>query len=495
MPALEVVGLRKQFPGVVALDAVSLSLETGEVHGLVGQNGAGKSTLINILSGMYARDEGSILLDGKEVGALSTRHARELGIATVYQEQSLLPNLSIAGNFSLGNEPGRFGFLDRTAARRSARAALTRLGLELAPDAQVSSLSFAERQMVEIAKALSSDPKILILDEPTAPLGARECQLLFAAIKRIKSQGVAILYVSHRFAEVLGICDVATVLRNGRHVITTQLEGWTEERLTDAMIGQRTERFRRADRSPGAVALELERITYRQKLNGIDLVARHGEVVGIIGLLGAGQHELSRFIGGDLAADTGRMIVNGREVRLGTPADAVSAGLCLLTEERNQEGILPNRPLRENISVASLPARASPLGIVRRREEASAASEAARRFGVVAASQDMPMRMLSGGNQQKALVARWGLADMDTFVLVEPTRGVDVGARNEIYRRLDELARSGKALIVISSDPAEILLLADRILVIRDGRIAAEADPASLDEDRLNLLVQGAPFV
>ncbi|MBB3930129.1 ABC-type sugar transport system ATPase subunit [Kaistia hirudinis] len=490
-PVLEISGLSKRFPGVVALDDVSISLEAGAVHGLVGQNGAGKSTLINILSGMYGADEGSIRIDGRPVELRDTRQALAHGIATVYQELSLLPNLGIAENLALGREPRRLGLVDRGAMRDRARAALDRLGLALDPDTPVSRLSLAEKQLVEIAKALANAPRILILDEPTAPLGSAESELLFAAIARMKAEGVAILYVSHRFAEVLALCDVATVLRNGRRIVTTPLAGWTESRLTDAMIGARSERFERRPRPAGEEALTLSGVTWRHRLSGIDLVARRGEILGITGLLGAGQNELGRLIGGDIVADSGTLNVRGRVQRFGSPADAVQAGVCLLTEERKAEGILPNLSLRENIAIASLKDRRGPFGTVRSGPERTEAKREAEAFGVVAASVETPIRSLSGGNQQKALVARWHLADMEVFVLIEPTRGVDVGARADIYRRLDEMARDGKAIIVISSDLVEVLAVCDRILVMRAGRIAAETTPEAAGEDALNLLVQG----
>jgi ABC-type sugar transport system ATPase subunit len=490
--ALETIGLVKRFPGVLALSDVSLTLEAGEVHGLVGQNGAGKSTLINILSGMYLADEGELRVGGERVSIAGARRALSLGIATVYQELSLLPNLTIAENLALGCEPRSRGFLNRSAMARSARSALERLGLSLDPSILVGNLSLAEKQMVEIAKALSLDPRILILDEPTAPLGRQESDQLFAAIARTKEQGVAILYVSHRFAEVLELCDTVTVLRNGRHVVTTRLEGWTESRLTDAMIGVRTERFERVARSAGPVALELRGVTFGRRLAGVDLAARRGEILGVTGLLGAGQNELGRLIGGDIVADSGTMTIADVERRFRGPADAVNSGVCILTEERKLEGVLPNLSLRENIAVASLGKRSGALGVVHRESERTAVQSAADSLGVVGASLETPMRNLSGGNQQKALVARWRLADMDIFVLIEPTRGVDVGARTEIYRRLDALARAGKVIIVVSSDLAEVLAQCDRILVMRAGRVVDETSVERMNEEQLNLLVQGA---
>lgn len=490
-PVLAIHGLGKRFPGVVALQDVSLDLAAGSVHGLVGQNGAGKSTLINILSGMFAADEGTIAIDRKLVVIRGTGHSQALGIATVYQELSLLPNLTVAQNLALGREPRRAGLLDTAAMRTQAAEVLGRLGLVISPGALIGNLSLAERQMVEIAKALAANPKILILDEPTAPLGQKECAQLFAAIGRLKAQGVAILYVSHRFAEVLALCDTATVLRNGRQVVTTSLDGWSERRLTDTMIGAKSERYEGTTRVPGEAILSASALVWGGRVRDIDLTLRRGEIVALTGLLGAGQNEIARMIGGDLRPTAGRITVNGRVLSAHSPRDAVAAGICLLTDERKHEGILPNRSLGENIAVASLDQRRGPLGTVRGEAERRAVGETIEDFGIVAANQDVAMRTLSGGNQQKALLGRWHLADADIFVLVEPTRGVDVGARADIYRRLDSLARAGKALFVVSSDLPEVLALADRILIVNDGRIHAETTPRSVDEEHLNLLVQG----
>jgi len=489
---LAVHRLAKRFPGVMALDDFSMSLDAGQVHGLVGQNGAGKSTLINILSGIYAADAGTIDIEGRSVTIRDARHARALGIATVHQELSLFANLTVGQNLVLGREPRRLALLDLPAVHRQARAVLDRLGLEIATDAPIGTLSLAERQMVEIAKALSTDPKVLILDEPTAPLSQRESTQLFSAIAQMKNQGVAILYVSHRFAEVLALCDTATVLRNGRHVVTTSLAGWSESRLTEAMLGGKSERYQAGGRQTGEPALTVTDLHWSDRVRGVGFTVCRGEIVGVTGLLGAGQNEIARLIGGDIVADSGVIEVAGRPAAPGSPHDAVQAGVCLLTEERKAEGILPNLTLRENIAVASLHRRQGPLGVVRIRVEDTATTAAAAEFGVVAASSEAVMRTLSGGNQQKALLARWYLADADVFVLVEPTRGVDVGARADIYRRLDALARAGKAIIVVSSDLAEVLALSHRIMVVRDGRISAETSPEEVDEERLNLLVQGA---
>ncbi len=490
-PVLVADDLTKRFPGVVALDRVSLTLQPGRVHALVGQNGAGKSTLINILSGMYAPDAGTLRVDGEPVSIPDARRAHDLGIATVYQELSLLLNLTVAQNLALGREPRRGGLFDVRRMREHGATVLGRMGLDIDPEIRVSRLSLAQRQMIEIAKALSTTPKILILDEPTAPLGSKEAEQLFGAIGRLKAQGVAILYVSHRFAEVVALCDTATILRNGKRVMTTELAGWSEADLTDAMIGAQSRRYERQAHATGEAVVSLGGVCHGERVRDVSFDLRRGEVLALTGLLGGGQNEIARMIGGDLAADAGTLRVSGTPRAFASPHEAVAAGICLMTEDRKNEGILPNRSLRENIAIASLWERSRLGGLVRATAERAAAQRAADELGVAGASLETPMRSLSGGNQQKALLARWQLADTDVFVLLEPTRGVDVGARSEIYRRLGELASEGKAVLIVSSDLVEVLTVADRILVVRDGRIAAETRPFETDEERLNLLVQG----
>jgi ABC-type sugar transport system ATPase subunit len=493
LPALELRALTKRFPGVLALDAASLTVRRGEIHAIIGQNGAGKSTMINLLSGMLAPDAGEIVIAGRPAAITSTRQAIALGVATVYQELSLLPNLTIAENVALGREPRRHGLLDTGRMRQRARAALDRLRLDLPVDTRVGSLSLAERHLVEIAKALSHDPSVLVLDEPTAALAQREAERLFAILRGLRDQGIAILYVSHRFGEILALCDRATVLRNGRVVACTALADLSEADLTEAMVGGRTELYRRrTTAAPGRVRLECDALSLAGRVETVTFTAREGEIVGLTGLLGAGQNEVARILGGDIAPDAGVIRIDGRRVALRRPADAVQAGICLVTDERKREGILANLDLKENIALPSLARRTSGRVLIDAAAERTAVREEVRRFGVVASSINVPVRTLSGGNQQKALIARWHLADAAVFVLIEPTHGVDVAARAEIYRRLEGLAAAGRTLVVVSSELPELLALADRIVVLRSGRVVAERTPAETDEEHLNLLIQGA---
>ena len=493
-PALELKSLRKRFPGVVALDDASLTVGRGEIHAVIGQNGAGKSTMINVVSGMLQPDSGEIRLAGQAVTIDSPRKALRLGVATVYQELSLLPNLTIAQNIALGREPRRLGALDVAAMRARADAAMGRVNLAIPVEKPVGALSLAERQLVEIAKALSHDPSVLVLDEPTAALASREAERLFAILKELRADGIAVIYVSHRFREVLDLCDRATVLRNGRVVLTTDLAHLSEADLTEAIVGGRTEIYRR-ERPPGfgAVILECTGLGWRDRVSNFDLDVRQGEILALTGLLGAGQNEVARLIGGDLRPGAGTVRMRGQPVAMRGPGDAVAAGVCLLTDERKAEGILPNLALKDNIALPSLDGRSVAGMFVNTAAEQMAVTAEIHQFGIVASSSGVPVRTLSGGNQQKALIARWHLEDSDAFVLVEPTHGVDVAARDEIYRRIDALDASGKAIILVSSEIPEVLALADRIVVMRNGRIFAETSPADTDEEKLNLLIQGAP--
>jgi ABC-type sugar transport system ATPase subunit len=492
-PAIELRGVTKRFPGVLALDDVSLTVWPGEIHAIIGQNGAGKSTMINVISGMIKADAGSVLLSGQAVTIDSTRAAIEHGIATVYQELSLLPNLNVMQNIALGREPRRAGFLDIQAMRRAAASALERIGLAIAIETPLGSLSLAERQLVEIAKALANRPSVLVLDEPTAALAGREAERLFAILKGLRAPGIAIVYVSHRFREILDLCDRATVLRNGRAVTTTDLQDLTEADLTEAMVGSRAEIYgRRSRQVSGSIAMECRGLYWRDRVSDVGFSVAEGKIVALTGLLGAGQNEIARMVGGDLKPDRGEIIVKGRPVALNQPRDGVKSGICLLTDERKVEGILPNLSLRENIALPSLGARLAAGIFVNAAAERRAVVGETANFGIVARSTEVPMRTLSGGNQQKALIARWHLDDAQVFVLIEPTYGVDVAARAEIYRRIEALAAAGKALVIVSSDAPEILALADRILVIRKGSIVAETRPADSDEERLNLMIQGA---
>jgi ABC-type sugar transport system ATPase subunit len=462
--ALEVRGLTKRFPGVLALDQVSLAVKRGEIHAVVGQNGAGKSTMINIVAGMLSPDEGAILLRGRAVEIGNTRRAIELGIATVYQELSLLPNLSVAQNIALGREPRRHGFLD-VAAMRAVSVALGVSALRYRRRAR-RVLSLAERQLVGLPRRSPTRRACSFSTSHRRTRPARKRIAWSTSCAGYGCRGIAIIYVSHRFGEILNLCDRATVMPERARGTTTVLAGWTEARLTAAMIGGGSEAYVATRRgASGELVLEATDLAWRSRVRNASLAVSRGEILALTGLLGAGQNEVARIIGGDLRAEAGRLRLRGRDVVLNGPQSAVAAGICLLTDDRKQEGILPNLSLAANIALPSLGRRRRGSAFVDGSAERRAVAGVVERFGVVARSLATPIRTLSGGNQQKALIARWHLADADLFVLIDPTRGVDVGARAEIYRRLDALADAGKAVIVVSSDNG--FLRSPSVLVFR----------------------------
>jgi ABC-type sugar transport system ATPase subunit len=488
-------GVTKRFPGVVALDRVDFSVRRGEIHSLVGQNGAGKSTLMNILSGVYPADEGQIIIDGSPVTIGHPREALRLGIGTVYQELSLLPNLSVADNVFLGREAGRGFVVDERAIVADARAVLERLGVaQIDVNARAGDLPLAQQQLVEIAKVLSHDPRILVLDEPTAPLVHEDTRRLFAILHGLKERGLAIVFISHRFREIVEHCDRGTILRNGQRVQTLDLAGVTEERLAESMIGQQLESFYRHDGPRTAETaeplLDVEGLSVGAKVVNVDFSLRRGEIVGVTGLLGAGQNELARALFGVAGEVTGTIRRSGRAIRIDSPADAIRHGICLLTENRKLEGLFLDLSVEENMTLPSLRSmRRGPF--VDHRRERRAAHGFIDKLNIVVRSAAARVRTLSGGNQQKVILARWLMRDLDVLILIEPTRGIDVGAKAEIYQDLTALAREGKGIIVVSTELPEILGLSDRILVMNDGRLSRVIGRDEADEELLLAAIQG----
>jgi ABC-type sugar transport system ATPase subunit len=494
-PILEMRGVTKRFPGVVALDGVDFSVRRGEIHSLVGQNGAGKSTLMNILSGVYPADEGHIFIDGAPVTIGHPREALRLGIGTVYQELSLLPNLSVADNIFLGRELGAGFVIDERAIVAQARAVLDRLGVEhIDVNDRVDDLSLAQQQLVEIANVLSHDPRILVLDEPTAPLVQEDTRRLFTILHGLKDRGLAIVFISHRFWEIVEHCDRGTILRNGKLVQTLDLTGVTEDRLAESMIGQQIEGFYRHDTqgaSPAAEPLlEVEGLSVGTRVSNVDLTLRGGEIVGITGLLGAGQNEIARALFGVVGDVKGTIRRDGRDIRIGSPADAIRHGICLLTENRKQEGLFLNLSVAENMTLPSLPSFQRGVFVDSGRERRAVHGFIAK-LTIVVRSAAARVRTLSGGNQQKVILARWLMRDLDILILIEPTRGIDVGAKAEIYRDLTRLAGEGKGIIVISTELPEILGVSDRILVMFDGRLNGTFSRQEASEELLLAAIQG----
>jgi rhamnose transport system ATP-binding protein len=489
-PIIRLSGLRKVFGGTVALHDVSLDLRPGEVHCLAGENGAGKSTLIRILTGAIRRDAGTYRVDGREMpAALTPMVTRTAGIAAVYQELSLLPDLSVAENLLMGRLPARAGVVDRKALRAQAAQRLSKVELAaLDPAIQVSRLPAATRQLVEIATVLGDNPRVIILDEPTTALSGTEAAELLRTITRLRDDGVAILYVSHRLEEMFEIGDRITVLRDGQVTRTAPIGEFTEETLIAAMVGRDIDELYpgggdRADTS-GAPLLRVRGLRPPDGGHPVDLDVRAGEIVGIAGLLGAGRSELLRAIFGADQPDAGTVEVDGKRVPPGSPREAVRAGIGLLSEDRKELGLLPELTIRENVSVASL-AGVSSRGLLSRRREAERVDEVLDGLRLRAGSYQQPVSTLSGGNQQKVLLARWLVADVRVLLFDEPTKGVDIGAKAELYALIGDLAARGFGIVVVSSYLPELLGLVDRIVVLRHGRVVGELPAAEATEEGL----------
>jgi ribose transport system ATP-binding protein len=488
-PVLEMRGVRKAFPGVVALDGVDLTLEAGDVHMLLGENGAGKSTLMKILSGAYRKDAGEIRMNGRPVDISSPRDALALGIRVIYQELNLVPHLSVAENIFLGAMPTRFpGVVDWSALVDRATRLLADLGLDtnaLDARAPVSRLGMAPRQMVEIAKALKfGDAKILVMDEPTSSLTSREVTQLFGLIERLAARGVAIVYITHRLDEVFRIGRRVTVLRDGRRVTTRPLGEVNVPELVRLMANRDLgEHFPKVRVPAGAELLKVEHVSRAGALSDISLSLCAGEVLGIAGLVGAGRTELARVIAGADRCDNGRLLVDGREVRFRGPSDAIARGVGLLPEDRKAQGLVPGLTVARNIALPH-GRRLARLGVLSRGCEVAMAAPIGEELRVKATPTQM-VRVLSGGNQQKVVLAKWLAGDVRIFIFDEPTRGIDVGAKVEIYNLMNRLTARGAGIIMISSELPELLGMSDRILVMHRGRIQAELSAAEATEERV----------
>jgi ribose transport system ATP-binding protein len=469
---LAVKGIVKRYPGVVALDGVSLDLRAGEVHCIVGENGAGKSTLMKILAGATGADEGTITLDGVPVRIDSPVAAQRLGISVIHQELKVVPELSVAENILLGNEPTRpkSPFIDRAALLATARSLLEQLGESIDVTRRVRDLSTAEQQMVEIAKAISRKVRILILDEPTAPLTDHEIHSLFGVIRRLKAESVGVIYISHRLEEIFEIGDRVTVLRDGSVVDGAPIGSVDRQTLIRWMVGRELEQeFPALEISPGEEILRVEHLSAGM-IQDVSFSVRRGELFGLAGLVGAGRSELARTMFGADRRDGGRLVLEGREINPRSPREAIDCGIGLLTEDRNRYGLILEMNVRENISLANLGALTRG-GFVNRRREAAVAAEYSARLRIKAPDVDVPVDSLSGGNRQKVVLARWLFSMPKLLVFDEPTAGVDVGVKFEIYTLMGELARQGIGIIVISSDLNELIGISSRIGVMCEGRL------------------------
>jgi ribose transport system ATP-binding protein len=495
-PFLELREIVKRFPGVLALNHASLDVRPGEVHALLGENGAGKSTLIKIIAGVYQPDAGEIRIDGHAVSVRNPHDAQARGISTIFQEFTLAPDMTVAENVFLGREPLRnraLSIVDRPALLRRTRDVLASLDLPIDPEATVRHLGIAQQQMVEIAKALSLDARLIIMDEPTATLTSHEIDRLFEAIHRLRQRGVAILYVSHRLDEVKAMADRATILRDGAFVATVPVASTTIDEMIRLMVGRDLkDKFPKIAIEPGEEMLRVEELARKGVLHGVSLRVRRGEILGIAGLVGSKRTETARAIFGADAIDSGRMFVRGRQVSVRTPADAIAHGIALVPEDRKRQGLFGCLSVRENVVLSSL-RRFVRRGILDVRGERRRAQECVSSLRVATPDLEKRVLDLSGGNQQKVVIAKWLNTDAEVFLFDEPTRGIDVGGKIEVYRLMGELLSRGAAIIMISSELPEILGLSDRILVMREGRICGEFNRADATEEKiLNCALRGS---
>ncbi len=480
--------MSKRFPGVLAVDRVDVAIKAGDVHVVAGENGAGKSTLMKLLSQVVRPDEGTMLVAGAPVPFHGPRYAQSLGIAMVYQEFALAPHLSVAENLSLGREPTRAGLINRTEERKTATELLERVGLRIDPNRVAGTLSVAEQQLVEIAKALAIDAKLVILDEPTATLTEHEIDELFEVIEALTERGTAVLYISHRLDEIFRIADTVTVMRDGRVVDTVPAADLDHDRLVQLMVGRDIANlYPKPEVEPGEPVLTVRGLS-SAAVHDCSLEVRAGEVVGLAGLVGAGRTELARAVfGADRA--TGTVEVDGRPVRLGSPRAAVAAGIGYLTEDRKREGLAMQLPIDQNITMANLPSLG---GFLRLGRERATAQRRAGELDIRTPSLKRKVQLLSGGNQQKVVVAKWLETHARALLFDEPARGVDVVAKAELFGLIGELAAAGRAILLISSYLPELLNMCDRILVMREGRIVGELPRSEFSEEAVVALATGA---
>ncbi|GAX50339.1 sugar ABC transporter ATP-binding protein [Streptomyces olivochromogenes] len=493
---LRIEGIRKTFPGVVALDSVDFDLRRGEVHVLLGENGAGKSTLIKMLSGAYQPDSGRVLVDGEEVRIHGAQDSERLGIATIYQEFNLVPDLTVAENIFLGRQPRRYGLIDRKTMEAEAAELLERVGVSVSPRARVRELGIARLQMVEIAKALSLNARVLIMDEPTAVLTSEEVEKLFSIVRRLREDGVGIVFITHHLEEIAALGDRVTVIRDGKSV--GQVPASTaEDELVRLMVGRSIEqqypRVRATgDDGSGAALLTVEGLTRDGVFHDVSFEVRAGEVVGIAGLVGAGRTEVVRAVFGADPYDKGAVKVAGSALRRHDVNAAMAAGIGLIPEDRKGQGLLLDASVEENLGLVTMRA-ATHGGLVDLKGQRAAAARIAEQLGVRMAGLGQHVRTLSGGNQQKVVIGKWLLADTKVLILDEPTRGIDVGAKVEIYQLVNELTAAGAAVLMISSDLPEVLGMSDRVLVMAQGRIAGELSADEATQDSVMALAVSTP--
>ncbi|GAA0624421.1 sugar ABC transporter ATP-binding protein [Kutzneria viridogrisea] len=491
-PLLEVRDVSKSFGAVAAVAGVSFPLYAGEAHALVGENGAGKSTIVKMLAGVHRPDTGTLVLDGAPVDFGSPAEARAAGIAVIYQEPTLFPDLSVAENIVMGRHPrGRLGMIDRAAVRAEAEGLFSRLGVRIDVERPARGLSIADQQIVEIAKALGADARLLIMDEPTAALSLVEVERLFTVAGTLREEGAAIMFISHRFEEITALCQRVTVMRDGRHVSTDPIDDLTVEEMVRRMVGRDLDAlFPKQEVEPGAVVLEVEGLARQGVFRDISFSVRAGEIVALAGLVGSGRSEVVQAVFGVDERDAGSVRLKGKRLRAGSPRAAMAAGMALVPEDRRQQGLLMDLSIERNVNLPRSGALAR-LGFLfgggERREARRWTERLRTRYGRLSDA----VGTLSGGNQQKVVLAKWLATDPRVLIVDEPTRGIDVGTKAEVHRLMSALAAEGVAVLMVSSELPEVLGMADRVLIMREGRIVAEIPRAEATEDSVMFAAMG----
>jgi ribose transport system ATP-binding protein len=474
-PMLEMQGITKSFPGVKALDGVNIKAYGGEVLALLGENGAGKSTLMKILSGVYKKDSGKIFIEGEEVEPTNIKEAEKLGVSIIHQELSVLPNLTVAENIFLGNEKfSKFSRrIHKSVLRERSKAFLEQIGSKVDPDTLVKDVSVGEMQMIEIAKALTKNSKIIIMDEPTTALTEVETKKLFEVIEKLKQKGIAVIYISHRMEEIFTICDRVTVLRDGQYVGDAKTSEVSNDDLIAMMVGRKLEeQFPYRREKVGDVILRAENIKYKNKVNDVTFEVNAGEILGVAGLMGSGRTELAKVIFGEYKKDAGEIYIDGKKVKVSSPKDGIENGICYLSEDRKREGLILGMSVGENMTISNLKKYEGGLKKIDKKKERKDVEEYIKKLSVKTPYPEQLMKNLSGGNQQKAILAKWIMISPKVLIIDEPTKGIDVGAKKEIYEVLNELKASGKAIIMISSDLPEVMGVSDRIMVMHEGKVS-----------------------
>jgi rhamnose transport system ATP-binding protein len=492
-PLLELRDVTKRFGDVEVLHRVSLPLYTGEVHALVGENGAGKSTLVKILAGVHPFDEGIILLDGTPITLHDPSQAQHLGIAVIHQQPSLFPDLDVAENTYMGRQPlGSLGRLDWGLMYREVNTLLRRLDAHFDARTPVRSLSVADQQLVEIAKALSIQARVLVMDEPTAALSAREVEDLFSIVRQLRAEGVAILFISHRFEEIFEIADRVTVLRDGAMILTKPTSELGQAETISAMVGREISAlYPKQETAIGAIALEARGLTRAGEFRDISFQAHRGEILGFAGLVGAGRTEMARTIFGITSPDAGELLIDGQPVSVASPTEAMRLGIAYVPEDRYQHGLVREFSIASNVTLPIWRSISNWLGIVNVRQERAIATDYFQRLQIRATSIEQLAQSLSGGNQQKVVIAKWLATNPRILILDEPTRGVDIGAKAEVHRLISQLASEGIAIIMISSELPEVLAMSDRVLVMHEGRITGQFNRAEATQERVMYAAMG----